>query len=61
MAAHLVNPLGATTSVNDEDAERLVAEGFRVATDAEVTAWYAAQGISPDGSPVKPAKAPKAE
>lgn len=61
MAAFLVNHGGRTVDVDEAAAERLLADGFRVATDAEVAAWYAEQGLNPDGTPVAVKAEPRAK
>jgi hypothetical protein len=45
MGAFVVNPGGMTHSVPDEWTPALLAEGFRLATEAEIAAWYAMQGL----------------
>jgi len=50
MAAFVVNPGGAIHSVNDDQVEALLQQGFRLATSSAVAAWYAMQGLEvPDG------------
>jgi hypothetical protein len=46
--AHMVNRHGAVHSVADAETEALLARGFRPATDEEVAAWYAGQGMTFD-------------
>jgi hypothetical protein len=45
MAAFVVNSGGMTHSVNDDQVEALLQQGFRLATAEEIAAWYAAQGL----------------
>jgi hypothetical protein len=45
MAAFVVNVGGVTHSVNDDQVEALLRQGFRLATAEEIAAWYAAQGL----------------
>ena len=50
MAAYVVNPAGATHSVDESQMGALLQQGFRLATPMEVAAWYAMQGLEvPDG------------
>ena len=46
MATFIVNTAGATHSVADDLVEALLAQGFRLATAEEITAWYAMQGLA---------------
>ena len=51
MAAFVVNAGGAVHSVEDGRVEALLAEGFRLATEAEIAAWWEMQGfVKPDSS-----------
>lgn len=45
MAKFVVNPGGAVHSVPDEWVQDLLQRGFRLATEDEIRAWYAMQGL----------------
>ncbi len=62
-AAYVVNPGGTVHSVEDYRVGALLREGFRLATDAEATAWWEAQGFhAPVEDPFEPAgDAPKSK
>lgn len=50
---YIVNAGGVVHSVTLEHFERVVrTPGIREATAEEIAAWYAAQGLTPDGSPL---------
>ncbi len=45
MAGYVVNPGGAVHSVEDEQVEALLGEGFRLATEEEIITWWEMQGF----------------
>jgi len=50
MTAFVVNSSGAVHSVNEDQVEALLQQGFRLAAIGEIAGWYAMQGLEvPDG------------
>lgn len=43
--AFVRNPKGAVHSVPDDWLDRLLAEGYLLATETEIAAWFKAQGL----------------
>ena len=57
----LVNPAGYVHDVDDDAAELLLEQGYRVADADEIANWYTAQGLTapkaaPKATKAKPAK-----
>lgn len=47
MGAFVVNPRGATHSVPEAWVPDLLTRGYRQATEPEIAAWFAMQGLAP--------------